>query len=453
MMTLAAPWALLASGVAAAVVVALHLLAWRRPSPTPLPTARFAPPSAVRAVSRDLRLSDVALLLVRVAVLLLAGLALARPAWTPRRTGTARVFVLDASRRVASVRDVADSARARSVGADATVWVRVDSVARVLADTSIGARADVRGSLGPGLVAGIREATRLAKSHESVELVVISPFASESWDASMEPLRARWPGAVSAVRVAALQAAPGDSSGSQSATARILTPSNDPVGAAFALVVDTTTRTLRVIRTLPSAEDSAWARNGGVVVAWPNVARPNVARPDSAATIEAMIAGDRTVIGRFTREPVNVASGRTIARWGDGAAAAQEVALGRGCVRTVGIGVPASGDAVLRPAFLAFVRQLATPCDGGNASLVDSARLSAWAAALREASNAASTPGTLPPASRSAINAAATPDHSLERWLLLLVALLLGVEWLLRRSLTAARDEQSAPTLASREAA
>lgn len=447
-MTLSAPWALLASGVAAAVVVALHLLAWRRPSPTPLPTARFAPPSAVRAVSRDLRLSDVALLLVRVAVLLLAGLALARPAWTPRRTGTARVFVLDASRRVASVRDVADSARVRSVGADATVWVRVDSVARVLADTSIGARVDVRGALGAGLVAGIREATRLATSHESVELVVISPFAAESWDASMEPLRAQWPGAVSAVRVAALQATPGDSSGSQSATARVLTPSNDPVGAAFALVVDTTTRKLRVIRTVPSADDSAWASNGGVVVAW-----PNATRPDSAAAIEAIIASDRTVIGRFAREPVDVASGRTIARWGDGAAAAQEVALGRGCVRTVGIGVPASGDAVLRPAFLAFVRQLATPCDGDNTSLVDGARLSVWAAAPSEASNAATTPGTPPRMSRPAVNAVATPDHSLERWLLLLVAILLGVEWLLRRSRTAARDEQSAPTLAPREAA
>lgn len=448
MMTLAAPWALLATGVAAAVVVALHLLAWRRPSPTPLPTARFAPPSAVRAVSRDLRLSDVALLLVRVAALLLAGLALARPAWTPRRTGTARVLVLDASRRVASVRDVADSARARSTGADATVWVRVDSVARVLADTSIGARADVRGVLGAGLVAGIREGVRLAKSYESVELVVISPFAAESWDASMEALRAQWPGAVSTVRVAARQATPGDSSGGESATARVLTPSNGPVGAAFALVVDSTTRNLRVIRTSLSAEDSAWASNGGVVVAW-----PNVTRPDSAAAIEAISAGDRTVIGRFARERVDVASGRTIARWGDGSAAAQEVALGRGCVRTVGIGVPSSGDAALRPAFLAFVRRLATPCDGGNALLVDGARLSAWAAVPREPSNAATTPGTPPRTSRPAINAAATPDHSLERWLLLLVALLLGVEWLLRRSRTAARSEQSTSPLASREAA
>lgn len=448
MMTLAAPWALLAAALAATVVVALHLLAWRRPTPAPLPTARFAPPSAVRAVSRDLRLSDVALLLVRVAALLLAGLALARPAWSPRRTGTARVLVLDASRRVARVSDVADSARVRSAGADVTVWVRVDSVARVLADTSLGARADVRGALGAGLVAGIREGVRLTKSHETVELVVISPFAAESWDASVEALRAQWPGNVSAVRVAAMQATPSDSSGSQPTVARVLAPSNDPVGAAFALGVDSSMRNLRVIRTVPSADDSAWASNGGLVVAW-----PHVARPDSAAAIEAIVVDDRTTIGRFTREPVDVASGRTIARWGDGAPAAQEVALSRGCVRTVGIGVPSAGDAALRPAFLAVVRALAAPCGGGSALLVDSARLSAWAASPAPASSASNSATTPARAQRPTVDAATMPDRTLERWLLVLVALLLGVEWLMRRARAAAVREQSSPTLASREAA
>lgn len=448
MMTLAAPWALLAAGVAAAVVVALHLLAWRRPSPTPLPTARFAPSSAVRAVSRDIRLSDVALLLVRVAALLLAGLALARPAWTPRRTGTARVFVLDASRRVARVSDVADSARARSVGADATVWVRVDSVARVLADTSIGARAEVRGSLGAGLVSAIREGTRLARTHETVELVVISPFAAESWDASMEPLRAQWAGPVSVIRVAARSTTSGDSSGAQSDAARVLTPANDAVGAAFELAIDSSTRNLRVIRAVPSAEDSAWARNGGTVVSW-----PNVARSDSADALEAIISGDRTVIGRFARQPVDLSFGRTIARWGDGAAAAQEVALGLGCVRTVEVGVPSSGDAVLRPAFLAVVRQLATHCDGGNALLVERERLSTWAAAPSGASSAATTARTPSRTPRPAVNAATTPDHSLERWLLLLVALLLGVEWLLRRATSSSPEAQSIRSAATQEAA
>lgn len=456
MMTLAAPWALLAAGLAAAVVVTLHLLAWRRPTPTPLPTARFVPPSAVRAVSRDLRLSDLALLLVRVAALLLAGLALARPAWTPRRSGIARVLVLDASRRVARVSDVADSARVRSAGTDATVWVRVDSVARVLADSSIGARADVRGALGAGLVAGIREGVRLAKSHETVELVVISPFAAESWDASMEPLRAQWTGALSVVRVAAREAAPWDSSGGAPQLPRVLTAANDPVGAAFQLAIDSAVRNLRVIRAPLSADDSAWARNGGLVVAWPIMARADSAAPGGAiteATTQAIVAGDRTVIGRFVRAPVEVSAGRTIARWGDGSPAAHEVALGRGCVRRVGIGVPSSGDAVLLPAFLAFVRQLATPCDGGNARLIDSARLSAWAATPTFASSAATTSGSSPRTSRPAVDAAAPPDHALERWLLLLVATLLGVEWLLRRARTAARDEHSPSTLASREAA
>ena len=41
---------------------------------------------------------------MRVAVLLLAGLALARPAWTPVRSGTARVFVLATDGTDATVR-------------------------------------------------------------------------------------------------------------------------------------------------------------------------------------------------------------------------------------------------------------------------------------------------------------------------------------------------------------
>ena len=89
----------------------------------------------------------------------------------------------------------------------------------------------------------------------------------------------------------------------------------------------------------------------------------------------------------------------------------------------------------------------------GRRNLVDSARVTDWARAPRATSSDASAATTPTPAQRAAVHADAPPDHSLERWLLLLVAILLGVEWLLRRSTASARTRRSSPTLASQEAA
>lgn len=472
MLTLAAPWALAAGAVASAVVLGLHLLAWRRPAPTLLPTARFAPPSAVRAVSRDLRLSDRLLLRVRVAVLLLAGLALARPAWTPVRSGTARVFVLDASRRVARVGDVADSARMLSAGAATTAWVRVDSVARLLSDTTLGPRAAVRGALSAGLVAAVREAVRLARVHDTVEVVVVSPFATESWDASMDAVRAQWGGAVRAIRVAAAVDSSAATRVDGSRPPRELPPAGDPLGAAFALALDSTASSLRVTRLPLTAADSAWARDGGVVVSW-----PRTARSDSVAAPQVLVAVDRAVIGRFAREPIPLASGRTIARtiarWGDGTPAADELALSAGCLRSVGVGLPSVGDEVLRPSFLALVRQFATPCGGGSAGVMDTARVAGWArgtgtgaaaGVTSQGESATARPGAAPvdggqsgaaTATAAAITTAtADPSsHDAERWLLVGVALLLAVEWWLRRRVAQLGVERAEPTQATREAA
>ncbi len=211
MPALSQPLYLFAAGAAAAVVVALHLLAWRRPTPVRFPTARFVPPSAVRAVSRAFRPTDVLLLLVRVAALLLAGLALAGPVVSPARSGVARVVVVDASRRVASLPAALDSARAHAAGADEVVWVRVDSVAAVSSDSVRGERSEARGRLSAGLVAAVRAANRLERSRERVEIVVVSPFAAESWDAATAGIRDAWSGAITPVRVAMRETVDADS--------------------------------------------------------------------------------------------------------------------------------------------------------------------------------------------------------------------------------------------------
>src|SRR5215203_5570000 len=93
-MTFAAPlFAWIAGGVAAATI-ALHLLAWRRPPETLLPTARFAPERPIRMVSRALRPADLALMVLLV---VLVGVALARPSFHARREGLGRVVVIDRS--------------------------------------------------------------------------------------------------------------------------------------------------------------------------------------------------------------------------------------------------------------------------------------------------------------------------------------------------------------------
>ena len=74
-------------GAVSAAVIALHILASKNPRVTPLPTARFIPDVPLRATARAMRLSDVLLLLLRVAAVMLVGLAFARPEVTRGETG------------------------------------------------------------------------------------------------------------------------------------------------------------------------------------------------------------------------------------------------------------------------------------------------------------------------------------------------------------------------------
>ena len=109
-MTFLAPWALWAAGAVSAAVIALHILASRTPRVTPLPTARFIPDVPLRATARAMRLSDVMLMLARVAVVMLVGVAFARPELARGRRSVGRVVMVDASRALASRSEAADSA-------------------------------------------------------------------------------------------------------------------------------------------------------------------------------------------------------------------------------------------------------------------------------------------------------------------------------------------------------
>src|SRR4051794_39853178 len=130
-MTFAVPFFALASGLVALATVVLHLLAWRRPPESPLPTARFAPERPVRMVSRAVRPADLALLALRVTIIMLVGVALARPTFSAQRNGVGRVVVVDRSRFVGTGSAVA--AAARSVYRPGDALVLFDSSARKVA--------------------------------------------------------------------------------------------------------------------------------------------------------------------------------------------------------------------------------------------------------------------------------------------------------------------------------
>src|SRR5205085_440463 len=77
-----------------------RLLTTREPEASPFPTVRFVPPAQVRATVVVVQPSDLWLLALRVATVLLVGVALAGPRLAPRRQRVATLVATDASRAV-----------------------------------------------------------------------------------------------------------------------------------------------------------------------------------------------------------------------------------------------------------------------------------------------------------------------------------------------------------------
>jgi hypothetical protein len=85
------------AGAVAALVVCTPSV-WGGPPVVRLPTVRFAPDRAPRAVRRLARPADLPLLALRSLAVAAVAAALARPVPTPERRATAHVVVVDASR-------------------------------------------------------------------------------------------------------------------------------------------------------------------------------------------------------------------------------------------------------------------------------------------------------------------------------------------------------------------
>jgi hypothetical protein len=380
-MSFLAPWAFAIAGIAAAGMVLLHLVARQRPAAYVLPTTRFIPDQRTLVSRAATRPRDLLLLLLRVLLLLSAGAAFARPVLTPRRGAIARIVLLDRSRAVANPSDAVARARAIvSDGAPAMI-IAFDSVPTLLGTPSwdslaAALRSDAVGSLSAGLIAARRASAALAERADSVQLILVSPLASTEMDSATRRLRALWPGALRIERVA-LRA---DTSAAWALDR--LVGAEDPLGPATASIRGAPGAMItRLVRRALTADDSAFAQAGGTVVRWDST---SAARPAA----EGLAVGDDVVVAALARRPVST-SGRAVARWADGSAAASELPLGKGCLRDVGVAIPAAGDLALHPTFQRIVRALLAPCGLGVAErAADSATVASLVGSTRNAARA-----------------------------------------------------------------
>jgi hypothetical protein len=368
-MTFLAPGFLWGAIAAAAGLVALHFIVTRQPRAALLPTARFVPDTPATATARDVRPSDLLLLLLRVLIVLAAGAALARPVMKPSRRADGRVILLDASRSAASLREVVDSSMALYRDGDAVVVF--DSSARSLGPRardslgSIGASSEA-GNLSAALIAGLREASALRDRVDSVELVIVSPLLAEERDAATDSIRKLWPGRARLVRVAAQT----DSAPVGSGPIVIRSIPDDPLTVAVSIASKQLPRaTARIVRNATiTAEDTAWASSDAhVLVTWPVDGRPSFAIPRTPVDPSGgILSGNARLIAAFDRRwrfPTDsLRAARVVARWADGEPAAIEKRLGQGCIRSVAVPVAAVGDLVIRSEFVALVKEIAGPC-------------------------------------------------------------------------------------------
>ncbi len=376
-MSFLAPLWLAAAGAAALGAVALHFITTQRPPASLLPTARFVPQGDARASSRAARPTDLLLLLLRCAAILLLGAAFAGPVTHARGAALGRVILVDRSR--GSLADVRDSALALMRNVDraargADVVVLFDSSATIVTSGAVdslgapGARR-ARGSLTAGLVTARRAAADLSQRADSVELVIVSPLIADEIDAASAGTIERWPGRAQLVRTAAAPATnvaitlvSGDADDALRPAIGALNHAV-PNNAAGTAGRAGTAAAVRVLRARLVAADSAAARDGAAVVSWPHAGT-------TTPTAEGLWAGNATLVAPLERMPLpGLARGsHVVARWADGAPAAIESPLGRGCVRTIGVGVPNAGDVTLQPAFMAVAYALLAPCDGASIS-------------------------------------------------------------------------------------
>lgn len=362
-MTFLAPGFFFASLAVSAAIVALHFIVTRQPRAGILPTARFVPDTPATTVARAKRPSDLLLMLLRVLLVLAAGAGLAKPVLTASRGAEARVILVDVSRSARDSLATRDSVRAIYRDGDAVVVF--DSSARLLAGNggnTLGALGPTtkRGNLSAALIAALRAGSSLRDRADSLELVIVSPFAREELDAATDSIRKLWPGRARLVRVNV--AAP-DMTVAGKLEMRV--DANDPLTVTVALARKREAGDGK----RETGNGQRATEDGQRVIEWPASTRPPFAIERAQRdTVGGVMAGEAIVVSAFERRwsfPADSLRGaEVIARWVDGEPAAVEKPDGAGCVRSVAIPVSPVGDFVIRHDFVRFVESLSGVCAG-----------------------------------------------------------------------------------------
>ena len=392
-MTFLAPGWLAVAGALGAGVVILHLLARRRPRTWVFPTARFIPDRPTTAASLAARPTDLSLLMYRLLMVSLVGIALARPV-TPPSAGTVHLLLIDRS-RLAPPLDSAGTSLVRA--ADAVI--SFDSAAP-------------RASLSSALIAALRAAPELATRGDSLALTIMAPFAAEEFDQATFKIRSQWKGKIDLVPVPAVQPSASEN--------RLALASDDPLVATLALLEPDGDLPPRLVRGPATTADTAWARVGGTLIIWPRSLEESGWQRGHGDTVAGVASDAHAVVALFPRAFMPP-PGEIAAVWADGALAATEARADAGCIRNVAIQVPEVGDLVLRENFLRLTRTLLLPCSGWSTG---APAPPAWLDSLR---------GREALFASSAVAGRVDQKTPAHRWLLLSAALVFALEPLVRR--------------------
>ena len=362
-MSFLAPGFFYASLAVAAAVLALHFIVTKQPRAAVLPTARFVPNLPANATARATRPSDLLLMLLRVLLVLLIGAGLARPIFKPSRAVSARVILVDVSHNVGDIAAVRDSAARYYRDGDAVIVF--DSAARVVGvNPADSIRSLVKterdGRLSGALVSALRAGSALRDKSDSLHLVVVSPLASDEFDAATDSIRSLWPGKATLVKAGAR-----DVGLAVTGPVELRSASGDPLAVTIARV-GRFVGAGKIVRDGLNADD-AQAGGAEALVDWPISNRP--ARATAAAkldTIGAVVSGSSIVVSAFPRPwaftPDSIRGARIVARWTDGEPAAIEWKQDKGCVRSVAVPVNPVGDLPLQASFTRFTEAMAGPC-------------------------------------------------------------------------------------------
>ncbi len=471
MLTLGIPAFLLAGALAMAVPLALHLIRRRPPLRAPLPTARFLtedPRNAVR-VSRP---TDLRLLVLRMLLLLLFGLALARPAWVPAPEGTSTLVLLDrgSAMRGDGWRAALSEARRSLIGADGEArgeLVMFDTAAErvprnritpALFDSLLAAGASNHPADYAAALRAIPASARELRGADSVRVRMISALADGGWTPGLAPLRrAAWPGTLDLARVplpradsaralalagdapargaltlsargggfasaalgaAGLEGGRADPGAPLATDAAVYLLLDAPSGSTAAQLLERARAGATLIVTPAAATDAIRAAlpwTGGFAVARNSAGGAMWFGPE----LELAGAAGRVETGR----PADGA--RVAAAWEDGRPAAIAKPLGSGCIVFVGAELE-GGELPYQAEYPAALARLARACASDVSLAADARPLDPGALALLRGRGPASVPASAVGASEAGIG--------LGRWVLGAAILIALVEtWLAYR--------------------